>query len=40
MLKSFYRNRGWVNGVPTLWKLATLGIKVPKEYRKLFPGGI
>ena len=39
MLKSFYHNRGWVNGVPTLLKLRTLGIKVPKEYRQLFPGG-
>lgn len=39
MLKGFYHNRGWVDGVPTLLKLATLGIKVPKEYRHLFPGG-
>ena len=40
MLRAFYANRGWINGVPTKWKLATLGIKVPKGTEKLFPGGI
>ena len=40
MLRAFYANRGWINGVPTRLKLKTLGIKVPKGTEKLFPGGI
>ena len=40
MLRAFYANRGWINGVPTMLKLKSLGIKVPKGTEKLFPGGI
>ncbi|MBO7682177.1 MAG: aldehyde ferredoxin oxidoreductase C-terminal domain-containing protein, partial [Clostridia bacterium] len=40
MLRAFYANRGWINGVPTMLKLKTLGIKVPQGTENLFPGGI